>query len=180
MIRGSLARRYARALLDIGQQERKSRQILAELERFGGFLGEAPAFGEVLGAAHVNRRDKHAILEEVVARLGLLPVTRNFLRLLVDKGRVEILPQILVELRRLMEEAEGIQRVEVIVPLAMSGTQRDLLRTTLERTTGKRIELAETVDPAVLGGMVVKVGSTVYDGSLRTQIERIRENMQKG
>ncbi|MCL5965709.1 MAG: ATP synthase F1 subunit delta [Deltaproteobacteria bacterium] len=180
MIGGSVARRYARALLDIGQQERKARQILAEVGRFARFLSEAPPLKEALSAAHINRRDKHAALEAAIARLSVLPVTRNFLLLLIDKGRVGILPQILVELRRFVEEAEGVERVEVVVPMAMSGTQRDLLRTTLERQTGKKVELEESVDPAVLGGMVVKVGSTVYDGSIRTQIEQIRQNLEKG
>jgi len=180
VIRGSVARRYARALFEIGAQEGAGRRILAEGEAVARFLAGAPSLREVLGAAHVNRRDKHAVLDAAVERLGLLAVTRNFLRLLVDKGRVALLPRILEELRRLIEEAEGIQRVEVVVPMPLSATQRDLLRTTLERQTGKRIELEERVDPAVLGGVVVKVGSTVYDGSLSTQIRRLRENLQKG
>jgi F-type H+-transporting ATPase subunit delta len=104
----------------------------------------------------------------------------NFLRLLVDKRRMNILPQILPELRRMVEELEGIERVEVTVPETLSETQRDYLRSLLERQTGKRIELEEKLDPAVLGGMVVKVGSTVYDGSVRTQLSQIRENLQKG
>lgn len=180
MMGAGLARRYARALLDIGRRERNARQILADAERFGAALKEAPELREALSAAHINRRDKHAALEAAAGWLGLLPVTRNFLRLLVDKGRVNILAQILVELRRLVEQDEGIERVEVVVPSPLSGTQRDLLRTTLERQTGKKIELEETVEPAVLGGMIVKVGSTVYDGSVRTQIAQIRENLQKG
>jgi F-type H+-transporting ATPase subunit delta len=80
----------------------------------------------------------------------------------------------------MVEEIEGIERVEVTVPMALSGTQKDLLRTVLERRTGKQVVLEETVDPAVLGGMVVRVGSTVYDGSVRTQIRQIRENLEKG
>jgi F-type H+-transporting ATPase subunit delta len=104
----------------------------------------------------------------------------NFLRLLVDKRRMNLLPQILSELRRMVEELEGIERVEVISAAPLPGTQRDFLKSVLERQTGKRIELEEKLDPAVLGGMVVKVGSTVYDGSVRTQLSQMRENLQKG
>jgi F-type H+-transporting ATPase subunit delta len=104
----------------------------------------------------------------------------NFLRLIVDKRRMKLLPQILPELRRMVEELEGIERVEVVVPASLPKAQRDFLREVLEKQTGKRIELEEKLDPAVLGGMVVKVGSTVYDGSVRTQLSRIRENLQKG
>jgi len=180
MTGSALARRYARALLDIGREEQQVRRVLSEVEQFARLFEEAPALREVLEASHVNRRDKQAVLEGAVAQVGFLPVTMNFLRLLVDKRRMNILPQILPELRRMVEELEGIERVEVVTSTALSGTQRDFLKGVLEKQTGKRIELEEKMDPAVLGGMVVKVGSTVYDGSVQTQLSRIREILQKG
>jgi F-type H+-transporting ATPase subunit delta len=180
VIGGSLARRYARALLDIGQEERQLRRVLSEVEEFGKALGGSPALREVMEADDINRRDKHAALDAVLSKAGFLPTTQSFLSLLIEKGRMNVLPQILVSLRGMVEEVEGIERVEVIVPMALSVTQKDLLRTVLERRTGKKVVLEETVDPAVLGGMVVRVGSTVYDGSVRTQIHQIRENLEKG
>ena len=180
MIGSALARRYARALLDIGQEERQVRRVLSEVERFARLLAEGTDLREVLEATHINRRDKQAVLEATFSPAGFLPVTMNFLRLLVDKRRMNILPQILPELRRMVEELEGIERVEVTVPETLSETQRNFLKTVLERQTGKRIELEEKLDPAVLGGIVLKMGSTVYDGSVRTQLSQIRENLQKG
>jgi F-type H+-transporting ATPase subunit delta len=180
MTGSALARRYARALLDIGQEEQQVRRVLSEVERSARLLDEAPSLREVLEASHVNRRDKQAVLEATVSPTGFLSVTMNFLRLLVDKRRMNLLPQILSELRRMVEELEGIERVEVISAAPLPGTQRDFLKSVLERQTGKRIELEEKLDPAVLGGMVVKVGSTVYDGSVRTQLSQMRENLQKG
>jgi F-type H+-transporting ATPase subunit delta len=93
---------------------------------------------------------------------------------------MNVLLPILGELRGMVEELEGIERVEVSVPAPMSPSQKDLLKGVLERRTGKQVVLEETVDPAVLGGFVVRMGSTVYDGSVRTQIRQIRENLQKG
>ena len=180
MIGGSLARRYARALLDIGQEENQLRRILGEAEGFAGILSQSAELRETLSAAHVSRQEKSQGLEAAVARLGYLPSTRNFLLLLVDKERMEILPQILVELRRMVEEIEGIERVEVTSPAALSPAQRERLSAAIAEKTGKKIELEEKIDPAVLGGMVVKVGTTVYDGSVRTQIHQIRENLKKG
>jgi F-type H+-transporting ATPase subunit delta len=180
VIGGSLARRYARALLDIGKEERQLRRVLSEVEEFAKAFGESPALREVMEADDISRRDKHAALDGILSKAGFLPTTKSFLSLLIEKGRMNILPQILVALRRMVEELEGIERVEVVVPMALSGTQKDLLRTVLERRTGKKVVLEETVDPAVLGGMVVRVGSTVYDGSVRTQIRQIRENLEKG
>ncbi|MGE5189679.1 MAG: ATP synthase F1 subunit delta [Gemmatimonadota bacterium] len=180
MIGGSLARRYARALLAIGEEDRTVRRILSEVERFVSLTASAPLLRETLEAAHINRNDKHAALEAVVGPADFLPATKNFLLLLVDKGRMNVLPRIVEELRRLIEQLEGIERVEVVVPMPLSGTQRDLLKVVIERQTGKKAELEEKVDPAVLGGMVVKIGDTVYDGSVRTQIRTIRENLRKG
>lgn len=180
MIGAGLARRYARALLDIGREERQLRRVLEEVDRFIGILREIPPLRETLEASHVNSRDKLAALDATISGDGFLPVTGNFLRLLIEKGRMRALPQILSELRRLVEEVEGIERVEVISASPLPGTQRDFLKNVLENRTGKRIELEEKLDPEVLGGMVVKVGSTVYDGSVRTQLHQIRENLRKG
>lgn len=180
MIGGSLARRYARALLAIGEEQRAVRRILSEVERFVALTEATPLLREMLEAAHINRGDKHAALDAVVASADFLPATKNFLLLLVDKGRMNVLSRIVAELRRLIEQLEGIERVEVVVPMPLSGTQRDLLKVIIERQTGKKAEIEEKVDPAVLGGMVVKIGDTVYDGSVRTQIFNIRENLRKG
>ncbi|MGB3399471.1 MAG: ATP synthase F1 subunit delta [Candidatus Deferrimicrobiaceae bacterium] len=180
MIGGSLARRYARALLAIGQEEGTLRRILEEAERFDRMVVEIPLLREVMEAAHINRQDKIAALEASLGPNGYLPSTRNFLFLLVDKRRMNILSPIVTELRRLIEQSEGIERVEVLVPMPLSGTQRELLESVLEGQTGKKVLLEEKVDPDVLGGMVVKVGSTVYDGSARTQIRQIRDILEKG
>ncbi len=180
MIGGSVARRYARALLALGREEGQTRRILEETERFEKLVALTPLLREFLEAAQVNRQDKKAVLQATLAPVGFLPSTRNFLFLLVDKKRMNLLSPIVSELRRLIEQVEGIERVEVSVPMPLGDSQRDLLRSVLEQRTGKQVVLEEKVDAAVLGGMVVKVGSTVYDGSARTQIEQIRANLEKG
>ena len=180
MIGGSLARRDARALVAIGQEDGITRKILEETETFDKLVADTPPLREMLEAAQINRRDKKAALEAILAPVGVLPSTRNFLSLLVDKGRMIILSSIVSELRRMIEQLEGIERVEVVVPMPLSAAQRDQLRSVLEDRTGRKVVLEEKVEPGVLGGMVVKVGSTVYDGSAHTQIQQIRQNLEKG
>ncbi len=180
MIGGSLARRYARALLAIGQEDGNARKILEETEKFDRLVADTLPLREMMEAAQVNRRDKKAALEAILAPVGVLPSTRNFLSLLVDKGRMNILSPIVSELRRMIEQLEGIERVEVAVPMPLSAAQRDQIRSVLEERTGRKVVLEEKVEPGVLGGMVVKVGSTVYDGSAHTQIQQIRQNLEKG
>lgn len=180
MIGGSLARRYARALLSIGQESGQSRRILEEAETFDRMTAGEPLLREMLESAHVNRRDKKAALEPSLSSAGFLPSTKNFLFLLLDKGRMNILSAIVAELRRMIERIEGIERVEVEVPMPLTKPQRERLRSVLEAKTGKKVVLEEKIEPAVLGGMVVKIGSVVYDGSARTQIRQIRQNLTKG
>ena len=180
MIAGSLARRYARALLDIGKEEGQVRRSLSEVEEFSKVLGDSAELREAMESAHVSRQVKRTALESLLSYTSYLPTTKSFLSLLVEKGRMNVLPAIIVELRLMVEEYEGIERAVVTVPMELSAPQRDFLRATLEKRTGKKILLEELVDPAVLGGMIVRVGSTVYDGSARTQIQQIRQNLQKG
>ena len=180
MIAGSLARRYARALLDIGKEDGQVRRCLSEVEEFSRTLEESAELREAMESAYLSRQVKRSALESLLSSTGYLPATKSFFSLLVEKGRMNILPAILVELRRLTEEYEGIERAVVTVPMALPAHQKDFLRAVLEKRTGKKILLDESVDPAVLGGMVVRVGSTVYDGSVRTQIQQIRQNLQKG
>jgi F-type H+-transporting ATPase subunit delta len=180
VIAGSLARRYARALLDIGKEEGQLRRSLTEVEEFAKVLDGSAGLREAMESAHVGRQEKQSTLDAVLSKANFLPTTKSFLSLLVEKGRMDVLPAILSELRRMVEESEGIERVEVTVPMPLSAPQKSSLQSILERRTGKKVLLEESVDPAVLGGMVVRVGSTVYDGSVRTQIHQIRQNLQKG
>ena len=180
MIGGSLARRYARALLAIGREEGNARRILEETETFDRLMADTPPLREMMEADQINRRDKKAALEATLSLMECMPSTKNFLSLLVDKGRMRILAPIVSELRRMIEQLEGIERVEVVVPMPLSETQRERLRSVLEGRTGRKVVLEEKVEPGLLGGMVVKVGSTVYDGSARTQIRQIRQNLEKG
>ena len=180
MIAGSLARRYARALLDIGKEEGQVRRSLSEVEEFSKILADSAELREAMESTYISRQVKRTALESLLSSTSYLPTTKSFLSLLVEKGRMNVLPAILVELRSMVEEYEGIERALVTAPMELSAPQKDLLRAVLEKRTGKKILLEESIDPFVIGGMIVRVGSTVYDGSVRTQIQQIRQNLQKG
>ena len=103
MIGGSLARRYARALFDIGREERQLRRVLSEIEEFAKALEASTALREVMQAGGISRRDQHAALDAMLEKSGFLETTKSFLSLLVEKGRMDVLPQILSALRRMVE-----------------------------------------------------------------------------
>jgi len=180
VIVGSLARRYARALFDIGKEEGQVRRSLSELEDFFEALEASVELREAMESGYISRQVKQTALESLLSPTSYLQSTKSFLSLLVEKGRMNVLAAIITELRRMTEEYEGIERVMVTVPMAMPSSQKDFLRAVLEKRTGKKILLDESIDPEILGGMIVRMGSTVYDGSVSTQIQQIRQNLQKG
>jgi F-type H+-transporting ATPase subunit delta len=175
MISGSLARRYARALLDIGISKGTYEQLGQELDELAAMIDASRDLEEALTnpvfAMSRRRQTWTAILE--AAKVS--PITRNFAILLLDRERVSYLPAIARELRAMVDDKAG--RVRAVVssakPLAPEHVQQ--IRAALEKASGKKVELEQRQDPALLGGVVAKLGDVVYDGSIRTQLEQMRE-----
>jgi len=174
---GSIARRYARALLTIGEETGRLRGLLAEVERVASAIDESKELREVLQNPMLKAEQRKKILEALLRRIAVSKQTRNACMLLLDRGRVSLLPPIARELRTMVDEVEGVIRAEVVAagPLAKDYLER--LRRTLRETTGKRVELTSSEDSDLIAGVVTRVGGVVYDGSLRAQLKRVREHM---
>ncbi|HKA89646.1 MAG TPA: ATP synthase F1 subunit delta [Haliangiales bacterium] len=175
MISGSLARRYARALLDLGVQNDTFEQIGKELDELAAMYSGSRDLTEALTNpvfSHTRRRDVlMAILEEAKAS----PVVRNFVLLLFDRERMPYLPGIARELRAMVDERGGRARATVTSARALTADQVKKVKASLEKLSGKQILLDKKTDAGLIGGIVAKVGDTVYDGSIRTQLEQMRE-----
>ena len=175
MIAGSLARRYARALLDIGVAQGTFEQLGTELDGLAALYSGSRDLAEALTNPVFGQAKRRAVLEAVLGRMGVSPVTRNFALLLLDRERVPYLPSIARELRAMVDERAGrvhatLTSARPLPPDHVAGVQA-----ALEKATGKKIVLEKKEDPALLGGVVAKVGDVVYDGSVRTQLEQMRE-----
>ncbi len=177
MIAGSVARRYARALVEVAAASNELEAVRQELSSFADLLGEHRELRQFLTNPSILRRDKAQILGEVVSRLALRPLTRSFLRILLEAGRMPALDSVLRAYEALVDERLG--RVKAMVtaggPLGVETQER--LRQRLEQVTGKTVYLEVRQDPRILGGLVSQIGSLVYDGSLRGQLARLREEM---
>jgi F-type H+-transporting ATPase subunit delta len=174
------ARRYARALFSLAGEEGRVDEVrreLADLRR---------VFGENLELHHAIFRPLHpaaerrAVLGAVCAKFGTSRTVTNFLRLLVDRRRLIDFDAICDEFDRLADEAAGRVRAEVVSATPLRDEQRERLRRALAVRTGKQIELAERVDPTLLGGAVASVGGVVFDGSLRTQLAQLHGSLTRG
>lgn len=176
-VSGSVARRYARALLMIGLETKRLRLLVDEVDRMAKSIDASSELRDVLLNPMVLKSQRKKVLDALAKRLAVSPGVRNTCMLLVDRGRAEILPAIARELRTMVDMHEGVVRAEVISPAPLSTIYKNRLSNALEGATGKKIELTARQDESLIGGVVTRVGGVVYDGSLKTRLSRVREEM---
>lgn len=173
----ALAQRYAAALADVAIETGSARQLKSELASFVGLLAESTDLKNFLSSPAVPRATKQAVIEKLLARLEAGKMLRNFLFVLVDNRRSLLLPQIQVEFEALLLSRLGVAEAQVTSPGELSVEQKADLTRSLERLTGKRVEARYALDPALIGGAVVRIGSTIYDGSVREQLNRLQATL---
>jgi F-type H+-transporting ATPase subunit delta len=174
---GSVARRYAKALLELGIESNSFDSMGRELERTAELFAGSAELHKTLTNPVFSLEKRRAVLEEIARRTGLGRIVRNFLLLLLEKGRIAALPDIAREHRALVDAQAGRLRATVTTAKALDPMQEQRLRTALEKQTGKVVVLTKREDPALLGGVVAQVGDVVFDGSVRAQLARLREEL---
>lgn len=174
MIGSNIAKRYARAFFEIAEEERRYEDYFQELGRFSAILRENKSLNEFLANPIFAQPDKKAVVETLLQKAGISPLTANFLNLLVDKRRIGILSDIEGCYRELMDDALKKVRVTVKTAFPLTGELSARLQKGLEGLTGKQVEMTVLEDQSLLGGIVVRIGDTLYDGSIKTQLNKIR------
>jgi len=174
-----VAKRYAKALLEAAAEAGALEQVAADLEALGPHFAAKEVAGFFANPA-VPRARKEAALTAAAERASASPLSVSLLRLLQARQRVGLLPDIARLFRDLVDERTGRVRAEVTVAVPLPVASVEALAARLSAATGRQVHLTPRVDPAVLGGLVARVGSTVYDASLRTQLRRMREALSKG
>jgi len=176
----AVATRYAHALADVvtgSASPLRPENALAELRAFEAVLRGSAELQNALTTPAVPAGRKRAVVARIAGLLSLSQVTRNFLFVLVDKRRIGDLANILQSLEVVLDERLGFARAEVMAARELSAEQRAALSAELERISGKRIRARFGVDAALVGGVVARIGSTVYDGSLRGQLDSLQQRL---
>jgi F-type H+-transporting ATPase subunit delta len=173
----SASLQYAKALADIALEQGAAEPLLKQLAAVGALYAESAELRNFLASPAVKRETKHKVIDKLAARLGISKIVRNFLLVVIDHHRTAMLPEIISVFQSVIRQRLGITEAEVFSAVELSKTQRAELAFTLERLTGKRVEPKFSLDPALLGGAVVRIGDTVYDGSLRTRLEEMRARL---
>jgi F-type H+-transporting ATPase subunit delta len=176
MAESGIVRRYVRALFDIAHQREIVQQVGGDLDALAAVLKSTPQLGRVLRAPTIAPARKRQLLRTVFGG-RMHELTQRFLDMIVEKRREAILADVPGEFRRLSYEVLNIQPAEVTSAAPLADDEREALRAALGRRTGKRIELQEAVDPALIGGAIVRIGDTILDGSVRGSLRRLRERL---
>jgi len=170
------ANRYATALIDVLYSD-KAEVGLQQLQTFIGLLNDQPDSRRILENPAMAGERRNRLLKEISAVFGFDRRVTNFISILADRNRLPILEEVITEYQRLMDKRLGIVRARVTSAHALDSTQQQELERKLQQITGKQVRMEVATDPALIGGVVAQVGSTIYDGSVRQQLEAFKSRL---
>jgi F-type H+-transporting ATPase subunit delta len=176
----AIARRYAKALVQLAAEESAVDKFHDELAKVEALFSAHPELGSLLSNPAYGIEAKLDTLKELAARLSLSDTIRNFLLLLQERSRMTCLPAIFTCYCVLADELSGVVRPVITSALPLDDARIAEIRGALEKSTGKKVILNVEIDPSLIGGVVTKIGDKVLDGSVKTQLTRIEAILQKG
>jgi F-type H+-transporting ATPase subunit delta len=177
-IRASLAGRYASALFDLARDERQIDAVGRSLDLIAQTLVDSRDFAELVSSPLVDRGDAGKAFEAVGGELGLDEITKNFLGVLAKNGRKNQLQPVMRAFRRLASEHRGETTADVVTAHPLKDDQLAALKQQLRTRAGRDVAVETRIDPEILGGIVVKMGSQMIDASIRTKLNRLAEAMK--
>lgn len=170
--------RYARAFQQVtSAQKLNVDAVRSQLADFAGTFEDSRELREFLLNPSLPQADKLKVLDAVSARVGMDKPVRNFIAVLMDHERLQSLREIAEEYGSLADEANGIHEVEVVSAKPLSDEERNLLKWKAGELAGSNVRVQWTEDAALLGGAIIRLGSRVYDGSVRGQLERLKQHL---
>ncbi|MGE0460418.1 MAG: F0F1 ATP synthase subunit delta [Vicinamibacterales bacterium] len=171
------AARYARALFDVARAESDITKVQHDLGAVVSAIAEHADLAQVLASRAVPEAARRNIIVAVAATLGVAAPVTKLLGLLAERRRLELLPEIAQVYRERLLAHQNIVQADVTIAAPLSADATKALEASLAAATGKTVSMRVSVDPAQLGGVVARVGSTVYDGSVRTQLKKMRDQL---
>jgi F-type H+-transporting ATPase subunit delta len=172
---------YARALADVVMQARFDLAAIdRQLNDFISAWDSSAQLREVFENPAVPEAQKVAILDKMNLKLGMVQQLRNFIAILIRNDRIAHLHEVADAYRTEVQERQGIRQAEIVTARDLSEQERNLLLAGVGQLAGAKIQATFKLDPSILGGTVVRIGSTVYDGSVKGRLERLREELMAG
>lgn len=178
MKHSSVAKRYARALADIAMETGAVQKVSAQVSDVLELWNTSADFREVMQSPGLLAQ-RHEVMPAIHQRLGLDRTMVSFLDQVLENDRMAVLPEIVSEFFRLVEEAQGQLRAEVTSAVPLSDVEKTKIAVKLGQKVGKKIIVDEHVDPSFIGGLVIKLKDEVIDGSVKTQLSKVRQALAK-
>jgi F-type H+-transporting ATPase subunit delta len=169
---------YSRAFADVVTANKlDGPRTLAETQQIAALVEQNKELRDVWENPSIPAEQKRAVLDGIVKRAGISSPVRNFVAVLIDKNRIKYLGEIVTQFAHELNERLGFAEAEITTARDLRADERAELESDLARVTGKKIKARYAQDSAILGGAIARVGSTVYDGSVKGQLERIRQQL---
>ncbi len=173
-----IAGRYAGALFDLAKDQKALDQVQSDLSAFKGLLADSADLTRLIESPAISKDDQVKALTSVSKKAGASDLTTRFLGLLADKRRAFALPQIIEAYAAMLADEKGEVAAELISAVELSKAQADAIREKISKSVGKTVTMQTTVDPSLLGGLVVRVGSRMIDASLKTKLHQLELAMK--
>ncbi len=180
MISSAVFARYARALADVALEQGEEAAVERDLDLYEEIFRAVPSVLDVLDSPAIPRDAKDQVLSGLFANYPVSRTVANYLRILLDHHRIRYFAQVHESYSRIVNERKGIIRARVTSAAPLQPSELARLRECLSRITGKIVELSAVTDPDILAGVIVQIGSTIYDGSVRTQLDEMRRCLTRG
>jgi F-type H+-transporting ATPase subunit delta len=173
----SASLQYANALADVALAQGAAEPAGRQLHEFVAAFASSPELQNFLLSPAVSPENKRAVLGKIAARMELGKIIRNFLFVIADHHRAHDLPEIAHAFQEVLRQRQGVAEAQVFSAVDLTDTQKTDFAKSLARLTGKTVDPAYFVDPDLLGGALVRVGDTIYDGSLRNSLQQLRARL---
>ncbi len=173
-----LARRYTKALFSLGKEQGKAEEYAEKLSEIAALFEEAEGVADALTNPLYPLEARQKVMAKIAESAGADAILTRFLDLLVEKKRAGILPDIALEMKAMVDREQGISHGSLISAIELDASLLEKIQATLEKITGTKVILETQVDPSIIGGIIAKVGDLVLDGSIKTQLNGLKESIK--
>ena len=178
-ISSGIAARYATALFDLSKEEKTLKALEADADALAAALAASADLKEMIASPVISREEQAAAIGAIAKKMKLSGLTANTLALMAAKRRLFVLPQLVADLQARIAKEKGEVTAEVTSAAALTAEQAAKLAATLKAKVGKEVKLKTAVDEALIGGLVVKLGSTMIDTSIRSKLAALQNAMKE-
>ncbi len=173
----TIARRYGTALADVAIARHEEREVQQELERWADMIESHPLLKEVFANPTIVYDHKRNVLDDLIARTRVRETSASFLRVLLRNQRLSQLRDIVARYGVVLDDRSGVVAAHVTTARPISEELKNSLQQTLTQATGRKVRLSFATDESIIGGLVARIGSTVFDGSVQSQLDRLAAEM---